>query len=196
MAHPRLLLVVPILVAGLLAGCGADSKEASAPETTEVAGADSTASATTVDEGSADTTETTEGTDTTEDAGTETTTATGGLDAGCESLQAIADFDVQSGKLISGGADWSEIQAYFVESTDDVVADYDDAIEANPAIADDLTTLRDYTSGLDELAAAATSLADLGNKLTSLPGTDEAGRAGLAVNSYTEDNCGFSTGDN
>ena len=108
----------------------------------------------------------------------------------------ISDFDVESSKLINGGAEWSEIQAFFVDKTDDVLAAYDDAIATNPDVADDLTTLRDYTDGIDEIAAEAAALADLGAKLAEVPGVTEAGQAGLALNEYAQTNCGFSTGGN
>ncbi len=187
---PALLAASLLLVLGA-AGCSSSSSDDAATTTapTTVAGGDEST-----------TTEATDTTDTTEaaDDSSSTTDAevTDADDAGCAALKKISDFDVESSKLINGGAEWSEIQAFFVDKTDDVLAAYDDAIATNPDVADDLTTLRDYTDGIDEIAAEATDLADLGAKLAEVPGVTEAGQAGLALNEYAQTNCGFSTGGN
>ena len=60
----------------------------------------------------------------------------------------------------------------------------------------DLKELRAVSEGTAELAGSATSLADLSDKLLSLPGIESAGAAGLRLNTFAEANCGFSTGVN
>jgi hypothetical protein len=110
-------------------------------------------------------------------------------------LKVLSDYDIQSGRIIAGG-DWAAIQAFFVAQTDPVLAAYDDAIAIDSEVTADLKELRAVSEGTAELAGSATSLADLSDKLLSLPGIESAGAAGLRLNTFAEANCGFSTGGN
>lgn len=170
-----------------LAGCSSSGGE-DATTTTE-------ARATTEAATDTEPTETTEP-DTTETTERDTTETTDGGEAGevCDALQAISDYDVASGELVNGGADWPELQAFFVDNTESVLAAYDDAIAADSEVTDELIVLRDFTEGTGDLAADSSSLEDFGSKLTSNPDVLEAGQAGETLNTFAEENCGFSTG--
>jgi hypothetical protein len=166
-----------------LAGCStsgsddADKATTTKPEATTTAPVDTT-----------ETTATTEAEEPTE------TTAPAGDDI-CVPLKVLSDYDIQSGRIIAGG-DWAAIQAFFVAQTDPVLAAYDDAIAIDSEVTADLKELRAVSEGTAELAGSATSLADLSDKLLSLPGIESAGAAGLRLNTFAEANCGFSTGGN
>jgi len=172
------MLLAASAAALVLAGCGTSSgSDASEEPTTTKAEA-----TTTVPD---DTTEVEDPTETTAPAG----------DDICVPLKVLSDYDIESARLISVG-DWSAIQAYFVEETEPVLAAYDDAIAMDTDLTADLEELRGVSEGTAEMAADATSLMDLSDKLLSVPGIQEAGAAGQRLNEYAETNCGFSTGGN
>ncbi len=169
----------------LLAGCGASGGDDEAGPTT--------------DDGSTTEVET----PTTEEAPTtevETPTTEASPDPGadddvCEPLLTVSEYDERTGDLVRGGTPWPELQAFFVESIEEVVAAYDEAISlADYELAEHLTVLRDFTDGFTELAASSDSLEELSTGATEMAGVLEAGEAGLALDTFAEDTCGFSTG--
>jgi hypothetical protein len=107
----------------------------------------------------------------------------------------IADYDIEAGDLIASSS-WADVQAFFIDSIPEVTAAYDDAIAAVPELAEPLATLRDFTASTADTAADATSVEDFGFAMLDLPGVMEGGAAALEVNTYAEETCGFSTGNN
>lgn len=113
----------------------------------------------------------------------------------CVPLKVISEYDVQTSTLINQGAPWEEIQAVFVDETPAVLEAYGDAIElADDDLAAGLQRLLDFTAPSGALAAESTSLEEFGGKLAALPNLQEAGEAGLALNTFAEAECGFATG--
>lgn len=188
---PLRLVLTTLAAAALLVGCGTSGGDDAADTTTTEKSA-----VTTTDPGS-DTTETTtdDSTDTTEVETTEAEGPTDGGDEICAPLKVLSDFDIDSAELINSG-DWPATQAFFVESTDDVLAAYDDAIAMDTDLADELEALRGVTETTAETAADSTDLMDFSSKLLAQPGIMEAGTAGFTLNEFAEENCGFSTGGN
>ncbi|WP_421120370.1 hypothetical protein ACE2AJ_03350 [Aquihabitans daechungensis] len=182
---PLRLALIAGAAALLLAACGTSGGDDASDRPTTTAEATSTAPTDTTAPEPADTTETEEPTETTAPADEDL----------CVPLKVLSDYDIESARLISVG-DWAAIQAFFVEETDSVLGAYDDAIALDSEFTEDLEALRAVSEGTAELAGESNDLMDLSGKLTSLPGIQEAGQAGMRVNEYAEENCGFSTGGN
>ncbi|HWJ97123.1 MAG TPA: hypothetical protein VNQ33_03120 [Acidimicrobiales bacterium] len=181
--------VALVLLAGtLVAACGASGGDDAAGTTSASKSGSTTSAAPTTE--AADATETTEA-----DDPAETAEADAPGDDICVPLKVLSDFDIESSQLVNGG-DWAATQAYFVEHTDDVLAAYDEAIAMDSEVEDDLKALRAVTETTAETAADSTGLMDFSAKLLDQPGIMEAGAAGFALNTFAEDNCGFSTGGN
>jgi hypothetical protein len=177
---PRLVaLLAAAAVAFVLVGCGASG------------GSDADDSSTTTAEA--------EGTTTTRAADTSETTEAASEDADgegiCAPLKVLSDYDAESAQLVDDG-DWGAAQDYFVNSTDDVVAAYDDAIDLDTDLTDDLVILRRVTEKTAEFAAESSDISELSDKLLALPDIEEAGDAGLRLNTFAEEQCGFSTSGN
>lgn len=188
----RAALLLPFLVAVALVGCGTSSgDDASEGPTTTEASADPTTTEVTETTEAAETTVEEEPTETTEN--TETTEVPAGDEDLCEPLQVLSDYDQESAEIIAGG-DWTAIQAFLVDNTEPVLDAYDDAIALDTDLTADLEELRSVTEGTAEMAAEATDLMDLSDKLLALPNIAEAGQAGLRLNTFAEETCGFSTG--
>ncbi len=122
-------------------------------------------------------------------------TASGEDAEACEALQPISDYDAQTGPLVQAG-DWDEIQTFIVDSEDEVIAAYEATAELVPDISDALLTLRDLTADYTAAAAEASDLATWVGDVTQLATVEYpgAGSAGLDVNTWAVEHCGFSTG--
>jgi hypothetical protein len=181
----RTVLFTAAMAAALLAGCGTSSGSDAAEDATTTA-----AEATTTTEAEGTTTEPeAEGTTTTEAEDT-TTTATSD-DAICAPMKALAESDAEANQLVASG-DWLEIQAFYVDQTDDIVAIYDEAIALDTEITPQLETLRSVTVSAGDLAKGSSSLMDFSGKLMAQPGLSESSGAALRANEYVEETCGFS----
>ena len=186
---PLRLVLIAAVAALLLAGCGTSGgDDASDSPTTTKADTATTAPEDTTTEAEVDDT-----TDTTEAEPTDTT-APAGEDI-CVPLKVLSDFDKESGALINGG-DWPATQQFFIDHTDDVLAAYDDAIAIDSEVTADLEALKAVTETTADTAAGSSDLMDFSTKLLDQPGIMEAGASGLALNTFAEENCGFSTGGN
>ena len=187
MRHPyRSCAAASLLVVTLLAGCSSSGgSDADAPSRTTT-----TAAA----KGPTTTAATSETTTTTGDDGETTTTGGGGDDAICKPLKAISDYDLETAAALKEQAPWSEVQATYIKDTDNVLSAYDDAAAlADPSVAADIKTLRDFTAPTSDLARKATSLVDLGLALADQDGLLEAGQAGLRLDTFARQTCGFGT---
>jgi hypothetical protein len=184
---PRLALLAAFAVAVVLAGCGTSSGDAASDSATTTK-----AEAVTTTAPSDPTTEPST-TDPTDDTGTTVAEEPSGGDDICVPLKVLSDYDLQSAKLIDGG-DWTATKAYFVDSTDEVLAAYDDAIALDSEQTENLEALRAVTVTTAEMAGQSSDVLDFSNKLLAQPGIMEAGTAGFALNEFAEENCGFSTG--
>lgn len=186
--HGRSIAGVAVLLV-LVAGCSTSGeRSAEAPPTTD-------APSTTV-AGETTTTGADAPSTTTPASSTTPAEPTGGDEDVCAALQRIRDFDTESSDLIDADADWPELQQFFIDTTPGVLAAYDDAIAANSEITEELEILRDFSSQTADIAAEASSLEDFGLRLNDVPGVAEAGTAGLALNEFAMDTCGFATGGN
>jgi hypothetical protein len=188
-ATPPRLLVALAVGTLLLGACGTSGGDDAS--TTK---ADATTTSPTADE----TTATTEDGDATEPTDTTDTPVGDGGDEGgeiCGPLKVLSDFDAESARITQAG-DWPDVQAFFVDHTDEVLAAYDDAIALDSEVTDDLEQLRDVTDTTVETAADADSLEDFSTKLLAKPGIMEAGAAGIALDDFAQEHCGFSTGGN
>jgi hypothetical protein len=76
-----------------------------------------------------------------------------------------------------------------------VVAAYDDIATAEPELADAASTLSDFTQAAAAAAEDTDNLSELGTAILGLPNVNAAAEAGLELNTYAEENCGFSTGN-
>jgi hypothetical protein len=179
-----LALFVPLALVVLIAGCSSSDDAAeggsSSSTTTEAADSSTTTEATDAE------TSTTEATDAAEVSADDAAEI-------CDALQPLSDYDAASAAVVATG-DWAAVQQFFIESTQPVIAAYDQAIAVGSDLSADLTQLRDVTSGTSELAAQSSDLMDFAGRLGALPGIIEAGEAGLRLNTFAEANCGFSTG--
>ncbi len=177
-------LLAPLALAVALVGCSSSGDDAADDKDT------STTESTTTTEAADDTSTTAPDNSASEpDMGED---AVGAAEV-CTGLKTLSDFDQESAALVAAD-DWPAIQRFYVDETQSVVDAYNQAIAAGSEVTDDLTTLRDFTAGTAEVAASSTSVVDFGEKLTAQPGLQEAGQAGLALNTFAEANCGFSTG--
>lgn len=179
----RLLVIVLAVAALFVAGCGSSS------------GSDAADDPTTTKAEAATTTEATEDSTTTEAEATtteaaETTEATSGDDAICAPMERLRDSDAEANKLVATG-DWTKIQAFYVDNTDDIVAIYDEAIALDTEITAELETLKSVTESAGDLAASSSSLMDFSGKLTAQPNLAESGQAALDASEYVEATCGF-----
>jgi hypothetical protein len=187
-------LILPALLLTLgVASCGSDDDDM-ASDTTEASA------------GTVDTTEETEETDPRADteapddteASTEQTTASaasGDTEETCDALRVISDYDQQSNSALAGGTDIEPIKQLFEESTPDVIAAYERVAAAEPDLADEAATLSDFTEAAAEASEDANDLGELVTAILGLPAVMEAGQAGVSLNTYAEENCGFSTGN-
>lgn len=190
---PIRLVVLAVASAALLAGCGASGgSDAKADVTTTAPASDGT---TTVPDDTSDTTEVPDTTDTTPDTPDTTVAEEPAGDDICVPLKVLSDFDIDSAELINGG-DWPATQQFFVENTDDVLAAYDEAIAIDSEVTEDLKALKAVTETTAETARDSSDLTDFSGKLLAQPGIMEAGESGFALNTFAEENCGFSTGGN
>lgn len=180
----RIVLIATAAALALLAGCGTSAGDDALDETTTTAATATTAAPT------KDGTETTE-VETTEVDDTEPS----GDDDLCAALQVLSQYDIDSAEIINSG-DWEATQAFFVDRTADVLTAYDDAIALDTELSADLEAMRAITEGTADMAADSDDLAELSDKLLSQPGLMEAGEAGIRVNEYAQEHCGFSTGGN
>jgi len=168
-----------------LAACGSSGGSDAAPAKTTIAstaakGAGGDATTTTAGSGN-------------ESSSTTTAPATGG-DAICTPLKKISDFDLETAAALKAQKPWPEVQATYIHDTQDVLGAYDEAIAAaEPDIAADLKTLRDFTAPSAEMARNAASLMDLGLALADQDGLMEAGQAGMRLDAYARKTCGFGT---
>jgi hypothetical protein len=193
----RLLILPAVLLAmSTIAACGDDDE--SSDDTTEVTVRDTTEQ--TIESTTADTTEEMTG-ETADD--TSGSTAAGGTTGGssaaagevCESLEVISDYDKQSSQVMAGGGDHEEVLALFQEATPTVVAAYEDVAAAEPELADAASTLSEFTQDAAGAAEGTTNLSELATAILELPNVNEAAEAGMMLNTYAEENCGFSTGN-
>lgn len=196
-------LVLPALLLALstVAACGDDDEssndttEVTVRDTTADSSADTTGDSTdeTINETTDDTTGTTDGTS----GDTATTGGTGAAAAGevCDSLKVISDYDKQSSQVMAGGGEYEEVLALFQEATPSVVAAYDDVAAAEPELADEASLLSEFTQEAASAAEGTTNIGELATAILELPNVAEAGAAGMALNTYAEENCGFSTGN-
>jgi len=130
------------------------------------------------------------GSSTTSEAAVTTTEASGDATAICGPMKDLSESDAEANKLVAGG-DWTKIQAFYVDNTDDIVAIYDKAIALDTEITDQLETLRSVTVSAGDLAASSSSLMDFSGKLSSQPGLAESGQAALTANDFVQETCGF-----
>lgn len=181
-------MAVVAFLAFLLAGCGASG-----------GGSDAAGSTTSVTAGSGDEPTTTGAvqtttleTDESTTPGESTTTAGGG--EVCSALEVIKGYEAETRG--SATAPWSELQPILIDGTPAVIAAYDDAIAAaEPDLAADLKTLRDFTAPTADLAKESSSVEELGGKLAALPGLVESGQAGQRLDTFSRANCGFGTSE-
>ena len=159
--------------------------EETTEETTAATTADTTAA--TIDETTADTT----GATTADTAGS----ASGDDSEVCAALRVISETDRRTNELLGTNGDFDEIKEFFREETDEVLAAYDRVAAAEPDLAEDVATLRDFTEASAEIIEESDGIGEFIPKILELPNVMEAGSAGLALNSYAEENCGFSTGN-
>ncbi len=179
----RTVLVTVAIAATFLAGCGSSSGSDAADEPT------TTEAKATTTEAAESTTTGAEGT-TTSEAAVTTTEASGDATAICGPMKDLSESDAEANKLVAGG-DWTKIQAFYVDNTDDIVAIYDKAIALDTEITDQLETLRSVTVSAGDLAASSSSLMDFSGKLSSQPGLAESGQAALTANDFVQETCGF-----
>lgn len=179
----RVALLSLATAALLLAGCGTSSGSDASEDPTTTAAEKSTTTAT----DDATTTEA-EAPTTTEADGPTTTVASG--DGICAPLKALAASDAEANALVAGG-NWPEIQAFYVDQTDDIVAIYDEAIAFDTEITPELETLREVTVSSGDLAAESSDLMEFSSKLIAQPGLTESGTAALAASAFSEETCGF-----
>jgi hypothetical protein len=186
-------LVLPALLLTLgLASCGDDDDMSS--DTTAASSAESVETTDETQEtGGPEETEASSTPD--ETAPDETAGASGDTGETCDALRVISDYDKQSNAALAGGTDIEPIKQLFEESTPDVVAAYDRVATAEPELAGEAATLSDFTEAAAEASKDANDLGELVTAILGLPGVMEAGQAGLTLNSYAEENCGFSTGN-
>ena len=76
------------------------------------------------------------------------------------------------------------------------VAGDDDAIALDTDLTADLETLRSFTEQTASVAAEATSFEEFSSKLLDQPGVNDAGPAGIRLNTFAQQTCGFSTTSN
>jgi hypothetical protein len=96
---------------------------------------------------------------------------------------------------MAGGGDHEEVLALFQEATPTVVAAYEDVAAAEPELADAASTLSEFTQDAAGAAEGTTNLSELATAILELPNVNEAAEAGMMLNTYAEENCGFSTGN-
>ena len=162
---PRFVLFAVSAAAVLLAGCGSSSDD----------GGDAADSGTTSTTTSMST----------------TSSAAPGEDPVCAPLKVISDMDADTTAAIGQG--WSATQEFFASNTPEVLAAYDDAIDLGTDLTADLEVLRAFTEQSASVAAESGSFEEFSNKLLSQPGVAEAGPAGLRLNTFAQETCGFST---
>jgi hypothetical protein len=195
------LLPLALLALTSITACGDDDDDAGAAtvETTEATTEDTT-EATTEDrtEATAATTgETTEPTTDGTGADTDDTTGTASGDDSeiCAALRVISETDRRTNELLGTNGDFDEIKEFFADETPEVLEAYDRVAAAEPELAGAAETLRAFTEESAGVIEEAEGIDDFIPKILELPNVVEAGSAGLELNSYAEENCGFSTGN-
>ncbi|HRW39406.1 MAG: hypothetical protein KDB04_17695 [Acidimicrobiales bacterium] len=115
--------------------------------------------------------------------------------AECSALRGIADLDVQAGQVADSG-DPEELRRFLLENLGAAVQAYEVAIPAVPEMAEQLTTLRDFTSRLEADLRAAGSLDEVVDAMFDDEEIGPASGAAIELDRYAQEHCGFSTGNN
>jgi len=133
-------------------------------------------------------------------AASESTSADGTTEAAaddiCVPLKVIRDYDVEASQAAANGGDWPQLQKELTEGMPVVLDAYDDAIAIDSDVHDDLVVLRDFTAATEDAAKNSSSIEEFASAAMALPNVEQAGRAGLSVSTFSEKECGFSTGNN
>lgn len=183
----RSALVVATLALALLAGCGTSGGSDASDDASKAEG---TTTAATTEEATVPSEDEVTTTEAEEEGATTTTEASPDGDEICGLLDELKTLDAEANDLVAAG-DWTRIQAFYVDNTDDLISLYDDAIALDTEISDELETLRSVSESAGDLAEESTSLMDFGTKLAAQPGLDESSAAALTANEFSQETCGF-----
>jgi hypothetical protein len=132
-----------------------------------------------------------EGTSTTIASG-DTTAADPSATEGCEAISQVQDLQSQMDQVMTQSQDWAEVQTAVSGLRPEIAEFYEMAALAAPEVADALTTVGEFT---DEGLTAMEEAPDMDQYIATveeLPGMQDAVDATLAVDAWTQENCGFS----
>jgi hypothetical protein len=170
--RPLRAALASVLVLGALLALACSSEEDAEGTTTTEAG------------------ERSEESSTTSAAGDTAVDAPPGTD-GCEAISQVQDLQAQMDQVMTQSQDWAEVQSSVGELRPEMVELYEMAALAAPEVADELGTVGTFT---DEGLAAIEESPDMDQYIATveeLPGMQEAVEATLAVDEWTQENCGF-----
>jgi hypothetical protein len=122
----------------------------------------------------------------------DTTAADPSATEGCEAISQVQELQTQMDQVMTQSQDWAEVQTAVSGLRPEIAEFYEMAALAAPEVADALTTVGEFT---DEGLTAMEEAPDMDQYIATveeLPGMQDAVDATLAVDAWTQENCGFS----
>ena len=183
--RPLRAALASALVTGALLGVACSSEE-EADDATTTSERDEASSATTTtkaEDRSQESSSTTAAGDTTVDVPSAT--------EGCDAISQVQELQAQMDQVMTQSQDWAEVQEAVRGLRPEVAEFYEMAALEAPEVAEDLRTVGTFT---DEGLAAMEEAPDIDEYISTveeLPGMQEAVDASLAIDAWTQENCGF-----
>lgn len=115
-------------------------------------------------------------------------------EAACEALRPIDELNRQAGELSAQlTADFATTRDALIPVFEDLLDIYEEAILGVPDnLAGNLETLRDFTESFIPALRDSADVNAFQAAVQDVPGAQEAGQAGTAVNTFTQQRCDFS----